>query len=237
MDVRLADLYTILSVIEHDLDTHCYRPGPWAQFVRLVQQRPQAERMILAADISRVSEKLHRRHGRRTLSIPLGVGLELLATALGAGLLVVGLRTASTVAVLAAAVIWITTSEPLVKITVGSLLGIQYDYVYLYGIEPRFKMRYGAYLAASRAARVVLHLSGTIGSPLAAWFVSYLAHPMLPFAALVCNVVFWVLGGVNATLFITALIGLRHLGPLRLDASSGGVAGSELHAALVAGRV
>src|ERR1041384_5855033 len=133
MDVRLADLYTILFVIEHDLDTHRYRSGLWTQFVRLVQQRSQVERMILAADISRVSEKLHRRHGQRTLPISLGVGLELLATTLGAGLLVVGLHTASTVAVLAAAVMWITTFEPLVKMTVGSLLGIRYDYGYLYG--------------------------------------------------------------------------------------------------------
>ncbi len=226
----------MLFTIEHDLDANRYRPGPWAHFVSLVQQRRQADRRMLAGDITRVSEKLHCRHGRRTWSMPLGVGLELVATALGSGLLIIGLRTASNIAVLAAAVIWITTFEPLVKITVGSLLGVRYDYGYMYGIEPRFKMRYGAYLAVSCAIRVVLHLSGTIGSPLAAWLICHLAHTALPLAALICDLMFWLISGFNAMLFIRALLGWQHLGSLKLDSTSGGAAGSELRRALHARR-
>jgi hypothetical protein len=165
-----------------------------------------------------------------------GVGIELAATAVGGGLLAVGLHHRSNAAVIVAALIWITTFEPLVKVSVGWLLGIRYDYAYVRGIEPRFKMRYGTYFAAPRAVRVVLHLAGTIGSPLSAWLVGRLARPTLPLAGTVCTVAFWAVVAFNALLFFAALAGFRHLGRTRLNVSSGGVAGAELRDAFVGGR-
>jgi len=228
----MDDLRDELLVIERTLDAGLYRPGPWERFLRQAQQRPRSERQALAADVSRVSEKVHRRGGPRTVSVAAGVGLELAATAVGGLFLALGIHLASNVGVLLAGAIWITTFEPLVKVVVGFALGIRYDYAYLRGGEPRFKMRYGTYLAAPRATRIALHLSGTIGSPLAAWLVGRIAGPFLSLSGTICCVAVWVLIAINVVLFGAALAGLRRLGPVRLGISSGGVAGAELREAL-----
>jgi len=224
----MDDLRAQLEAIERMLDAGQYRPGPWAKFLRLAQNRTRDERQALAADVSRVSEKVHRRGGIRSISVTAGVALELAATALGGVFLALGVRLGSNVGVLLAAAIWVTTFEPLLKITFGLVLGIRYDYAYLRGGEPRFKMRYGTYLVASRASRVALHLSGTVGSPLAAWLVGRIAVPSLPLSGAICVIAFWALLGLNMLLFTAALAGLRRLGPIRLGISSGGVAGVEL---------
>jgi hypothetical protein len=93
-------------------------------------------------------------------------------------------------------------------------------------------MRYGTYLAAPRVLRIVVHLSGMAGSPLAAWWVGRLTQLQLPIGSAVCIAAFWVLAAFNAALFLGALVGLRHFGPLRLAISSGGVAGQELREGL-----
>lgn len=228
----MDDLRAQLEAIERALDAGQYRPGPWERFLRLARNRTRRERQALAADVSRVSEKVHRRGGLRTVSVGAGVALELAATALGGLFLALGIRLALNVGVLLAGAIWITTFEPLVKIAVGLVLGIRYDYAYLRGGEPRFKMRHGTCLAAPRATRIALHLSGTVGSPLAAWLVGRIAGPFLRLGGTICRVAVWVLVGVNVALFSAALAGRRRLGPLRLRISSGGVAGAELREAL-----
>jgi hypothetical protein len=225
-------LHAELEAIERALDEGLYRSGPWERFVRRARQRPRGERRALAADVSRVSAKLHHRGGRRTVSVGAGVALELAATAAGGALLAAGLRLASNAAVLLAGAIWITTFEPLVKIAVGLALGVRYDYAYLRAGEPRFKMRYGTYLAAPRLARISFHLSGTVGSPLAAWLVGGIAGPSLPASGAICFAAFWVLLGVNVVVFGAAVLGRRRLGPLRLGIASGGAAGTELREAL-----
>ncbi len=67
--------------------------------------------------------------------------------------------------ILGAAAIWVTTFEPMLKLLIGMALGVRYEYAYLRNGEPRFKMRYGTCLAAPRALRIALHVSGTIGLP------------------------------------------------------------------------
>ena len=224
----MNDLADQLRAIEAELDAGRYHPGAWERFVRLVGRRPRSERLALAADISRVSCKLHTRNGLRTVSPATGCALELLATAVGAAGLAVGLARGWNVAALAAAAIWVTTFEPLVKLGTGMLLRVRYEYAYLRGVEPRFKMRYGTYLAAPRWRRVLVHLSGTVGSPLAAWLVATLTRPRLPVACRICVAAFWATVLLNAAFLCAALIGLRRIGRLRLSTTSGGAAGLEL---------
>jgi len=176
--------------------------------------------------------RFHRRHPVRTCSLGVAVGLELAATVGGGALLWLGLAIRSNAAALVALVIWITTFQPLLKLAVGLALGVRYDYAYLLGVEPRIKMRFGTYLAASRPARILLHLSGCIGSPLAAWVVSRLARPTLPLTATVATALFWSIAGLNAGLLLAGVVGARHIGKVRIAISSGGRAGMELREAL-----
>ena len=223
------DLNQALGRIESELDEGVYRPGPWAQLLRAVRQRPKRERQALAPDLSRISDQIHRRTHTPRCSFAVGLALEASATLVGVALLEAGLERRSMVLVLISAAVLATALQPLVKIAVGSLIGVRYSYVYLFGVEPRFKMKYGTYLAADRWARVVLHLSGTLGSPLALWWVAERARAVVPRAATVCEVLFPLFAAVQVLTFALGLAGVKRLGPLGLVRStSGGGAAYEL---------
>jgi hypothetical protein len=156
----------MLSQIENELAEGVYRPGGWAGFLRVARWPPRAERLAMSPDVTRVSDKLHKR--RHAFRLPFWVGLaeEAAGTVVGGALLEAGLDRRSTAFVIASAVILTITLQPLVKIAVGCLIGIRYSHFFFFGAEPRFKMRYGTYLGAERWGRVLLHLSGGIGIPL-----------------------------------------------------------------------
>lgn len=228
----MSDLRSKLVAIEADLDAGRYRPGPWGEFLRLARQGSPSEHQALAADVSRVSRKLHARNGLQALSVTTGVGLELLATAVGGAVLAIGHARGSNLAALVAAGVWITTFQPLIKLFVGMSLGVHYEYAYLHGVEPRFKMRYGTYLAAPRWRRIIVHLSGMVGSPLAARLVSQLTRPHLALASGICLAAFRVTLALNAVLFFGGLMGSSRIGPAKLSTTSGGAAALELREAL-----
>lgn len=224
---------TELAAIETALDTGGYKPGPWAAFLRGARGLAAAERRELAEDVSRVSDKLHGRSPRRKLPVTSALAGELLATAAALALCCWGLEQSSAVAVLVAMLLLVGTLQPLVKVGTGLLLGVRYSYAFLMGLEPRFKMRYGSYLAAAPAARVLLHLSGTVGSPLGAWLVGRAAADAgMSTVALLCTLVFWPLVLTNVVMAVAALAGRSKLGPVVLRDSSGGAAAQELKAAL-----
>jgi hypothetical protein len=218
------DLRIGLLQIEHNLNEGRYRPGPWERYIRELKRRPPAARAALAFEVSRVSRKLHLRTPRKTISVRAGIVIEIAAMALGGVLLRVSVRESSHVLALAGALLWIMTFQPLVKIATAAVLGVGYEYAYLLRGEPRFKMRFGGYVAAPRGARVVLHLFGTIGSPLGAWAAAAIIRASMP--------VFWLVVAVNALEFIAGLAGIRRVGKVRTIESSGGAAGLELHEAL-----
>lgn len=225
----MSDLRASLEQIEADLDQGTYRPGPWAAWLRRARALPQPERMSIAADVSRVSDKLHLRQARRKISYASGLGLEIVATIAGVWLLATGLRETSATPVLIGALLLTMTMQPLVKISVGTVLGIRYSYAYLWGAEPRFKMRYGTYLAASRWKRVLLHLAGTVGSVLALAVAHSLAEPELPSTATILRVLLWIVVALQVLPFLAGIAGLRRLGPLGPPTNtSGGAAGVEL---------
>lgn len=228
-DKALHELYQRLETIEADLDAGRYRPGPWEPFLRALRARPRVERGEIAANVARVSRKLHMRgRGHKTIEVGVAIALELAATLAGALLLILSIAFASSVAAIAGASIWATTFQPLLKFACGRALGVRYDYAYLYGIEPRLKMDYGSYLAASRAARIALHLSGTVGSPLAVWFVRLVLPPEMGVAKILCWYGMWVLIGINAVTLLIGLAGIRRIGGFRLRDSSSGAAAAEV---------
>jgi hypothetical protein len=221
-----------IAEIERQIDEKRYHPGPWDRLLKDARALPREEREALKEEISRVSSKLHRRDGRATLSLTTGMVAECAVALLGGILVLFAIHNNSNLLAIIAAGIWTMTFQPLVKIAVGYALGVEYEYVYLYNFEPRFKMRFGDYIAGPRWARILLHLSGTIGSPLGAWLVQVCLPADLKIAIVVCWVIFWIVVAVNVAGFIAALAGVRKLGPMKASASSGGAAALELREAL-----
>jgi hypothetical protein len=221
-----------IAAIERQIDDQSYRPGPWDQLLKDARMLGREDREALKEEITRVSGKLHRRDGKRTLSLTTGVAAETVLTLVGGILIVLAVHNHSNLLAIIAAAIWTMTFQPLVKLAVGYLLGVGYEYAYFNGAEPRFKMRFGDYLAAPRWARILLHLSGTIGSPLGAWLVMVCLPSDLRVAIDVCWAIFWIVVMVNVAGFMVALAGVRKLGPMKASASSGGVAAMELREAL-----
>jgi hypothetical protein len=227
-----GDLRGRLAAIEQAVDDATYRPGPWQALIRELRNSDSAERAALADDISRVSRKLHLRKRRRRVSLHDGILLEAIATVAGAILMMIGVSLRSDVTAAVGVLIWTVTFQPLIKLAVGRLAGIHYDYVYLLAVEPRLKMMYGSYLARPRLARIVVHLAGTVGSPLAAYLGYALLRGALPGAAAFCLGAFWVLALINVINFVAALSGAHRLGPLPLSLSSAGAAAQEIREGL-----
>jgi hypothetical protein len=225
----MSDLTERLDDIERRLDDGTYLPGPWAGFLRDAGRRDRAERKSLTEDVSRISDKLHRRKHPVTVSLRVGLLIELAGMAVGLIVLELGLRRPCPGCVLVAAAILAVTWQPLLKVATGYLLGIRYSYLYMSGVEPRIKMQYGTYLAASRWRRVALHLAGTVGSPLAFWWVAVRATRDLPEVAGICWLLCWILVAVQIVLFVVVLAGARRGGPLGgAHLSSGGSIAREL---------
>jgi hypothetical protein len=186
----------------------------------------------LAGDLSRVSRRLHQRHHWRTLNFATALGIELALAIIGGVLLIFALHYDSNLLVILTAALWSVTFQPLIKVTTGLLLGVRYDYAYLYRVEPRFKMTYGKYLATPRWARITLHLSGMIGSPIGVWLPTLCAGRNLLAAIYTCRAFFWLFVVINAGSFLIVLCGIYRIRDFRLLDSSGGMAAFELREAL-----
>jgi len=221
-----------VAEVERQVDEKRYHPGPWDRILKDTRALAREDRVLLKGELTRVSSKLHRREGRATLSVTAGVVAEAALTMLGVVAIILAIHNQSNVSGIIAALIWMMTFQPLIKVGVGYLLGIEYDYAYFYGVEPRFKMRFGDYIAAPRWARIVLHLSGTIGSPLGAWLAMVCMPSDLRIAIDVSLAILVLVVAVNLVQMITALAGVKKLGPFRASFSSGGSAAMELREAL-----
>ena len=183
--------------------------------------------------MTRVSDKLHQRKHAARFPFWIGLAFEAIGTAAGVGLLQLGLGRAHTGLVIASSIILTITLQPLIKIAVGSLVGVRYSHFFFFGIEPRFKMRYGTYLSAERWRRVLLHLSGTVGSPLAFWWVALRTEGTLPRASAICWALFLLLVAIQVSAFLLGIAGVRRLGPLgAVRHTSGGAAAYEIREAV-----
>jgi hypothetical protein len=226
------DLRGRVLEIERAVDDGTYRPGPWQELVRDIRNSMFFERVAVADDVSRVSRKLHMRKRRRWFSMSSGLLLEIAATGLGGTVMMVGVAMRSNWLAFLGALIWMMTFQPLIKLMVGRAIGVHYDYLYLLVFEPRLKMRYGTYLSRPRLLRIIVHLAGIIGSPLAAYLTYFMLSHTLPTAAAMCLGAFWVLIAINLVNFVAAIAGSRYLGPLPLSLSSAGSAAYEIREGL-----
>jgi hypothetical protein len=222
------DILERIAEIERAVDADRYTPGAWAALQHDVRRLPRAQRAALADRLSRISRKLHSRGARQIVPFAAGVAMECGLAIAGGGLLFAALRWRSNILGALAVIAWVTAFQPLVKVLCGLALGIRYDYAYLAGGEPRFKSRFGTYLAAPRAVRILFHLAGTIGSPLGAWLATRWLDPGLGATRELAWVLFGVLATLNAAILILALAGVSGIGPLRLSLASAGAAASEM---------
>ena len=210
-----------LATIEAALDGGEYQPGPWSWLVRELRDSPAVTRTQLAPDISRVSRKLHQRQPRLIIGVVSAILLEALGGIVGGILLAAGLARMSTVLALIGTALWIMSFEPLIKLGVGTAFGVIYDYAYLYGgLEPRFKMKYGSYLALAPLPRALLQFAGTVGSPLGALIAASICGSILPTASVIGWVAFWILVLINAGGVVSEVAGVRRLGGMRLPPGS-----------------
>jgi hypothetical protein len=221
-----------IAKIERSIDAGTYRPGPWARLLTRARAASALDRRAIAPDVTRVSRKLHLRRSRNTIKAQTGLMIELGAVALGDWLLALGVHASSNVASIAGMALWVVALQPLIKVATGAALGIRYDYAYLANGEPRFKMEYGSYLAQPRWARIVLHLSGAVGSPLGAYLAATLTRGQLPPTYWIATVVFWMINALNLSLLVAGLAGIKRLGVSRTVDTSCGAAGAEISEAL-----
>jgi hypothetical protein len=227
-----GELRARLGRIEANIDRGDYRPGPWTRLVSDLKRRPASERRAFGADLSRVSCKLHRRRAKRTISVAGAVALEAVVVICGGVLLAAAIHSDSVLAAAAGGMLWMTAFQPLMKIAIGYALGVGYEYAYLYGAEPRFKMRFGDYVAAPRSVRVALHLGGTLGSPVGLWFAAIAVRDELPATGRALVLGAWLLLALNAVLFGIGAAGVTRVGSHRTQDTSGGAAAFEIREAL-----
>ncbi|MGB8412091.1 MAG: hypothetical protein WCE23_04630 [Candidatus Binatus sp.] len=227
-----AELRAEIAEIERAIDAGAYRPGPWARLLTRARAASPADRSAISANVSSVSRKLHLRRARNTIRPQIGVIIEIAGVGLGDFLLALGVYESSNVAAIAGMALWVTALQPLVKVMTGTILGVGYDYAYLAHGEPRFKMEYGSYLAQPRWARIALHLSGAIGSPLGAYLAAMLVGDRLAVSYWVAIIVFWMVNVINLVLLLAGIAGIKRLGVSPTIDTSCGAAGAEIREAL-----
>jgi hypothetical protein len=225
----VSDLEQLLAEIEDALDSNTYSRGRWEVFLERAAAASPDELVPLESSITRVSEKLHLRTRPSTLPFERALAFEILAALGGLAILTVAASTGSAVGFVAAAVCLVVTLQPVLKVATGLAFQLPFAYAYLWGAEPRFKLKYGTYLAAPRWKRVSYHVSGMLGSPFAWLIVAVVARPSHP----TLSGVLWWLAVAHMVFivgqFLLAVAGVRRvplLGLLRLG--SGGAAGWEL---------
>ena len=221
-----------ISKIEQAIDAGKYRPGPWARLLTRARAASAEDRRAISADVTRVSRKLHLRGKRKTISAPIGVIIEVAAIGLGGVFLALGIDASSNAVGIAGMAVWVAAFQPLVKVVTGTVLGVRYDYAYLQRGEPRFKMKYGSYLARPRWARVALHLSGAVGSPLGAYLAAMVVRGRLETTYIVATLAFWVVNAINLALLLAGALGIKQLVVSRTIETSCGAAGAEIREAI-----
>ena len=225
---HIDDLRERLATIERTVDNGAYVSGPWQRVIDDLRQVPVGMRAALAEDVGRISRKLHLRHQRYRVSVTAGLCIESFAATLAGVLLALGIVYESNALAIVAMILWVSSFQPLVKVTSGTALGIRYDYVYLFGgIEPRFKTDFGSYLALSPWKRMVFHLSGTVGSPWGAALVAVIADERLRIATGVSWAVFWIVVAINAAAILAGFTRASRIRRFRVAETSGGLAAIE----------
>jgi hypothetical protein len=202
-----------LQAIAADLDAGNYRLGSWQAVIADADELPMTEKQTLAPEITKLSRQLHGRHGFVNVGFRAGYAVELILLIVGSFAILADSLVTNLIGVFCFAL----CLQPLMKISFGLILGVRYDYVYLWYIEPRFKMQYGSYFLLTHAQRVLLNLFGSFGTPIA-MLIGFITltphHAWLGNAALILFVVATLM---QIAAFVAEWMGVRMLGPFRLS--------------------
>ncbi|MFT4819587.1 MAG: hypothetical protein ACI8PP_001146 [Candidatus Pseudothioglobus sp.] len=217
-----------LVLIEQALDENTYTKGPWQALVRRVEQLPRHERQQMQDDLDRVSNKLHKRNGFLQLPASIGFVFELVLLTL----VVVFLNHPDLWLRIIAVGALALSLQPSMKVLAGLLLGVRYSYVYLWYFEPRFKQRYGTYLSLPAERRVMFHLAGSVGTPVAL-LVGFFVLADQPVLAWLSLAGFAATTIMQVGAFIAAWVGVTRVGPFLLTSlTTPATAAKELKALL-----
>jgi hypothetical protein len=209
--LTLLEVRQMLDQVERDLDSATYRVGDWQKCLKCLKELEPGESSLFSQDLTRVSNKLHRRN--RFFEAPAWTGFIFEYLLLAASLFAM---TADSIFLrLASVVILALCLQPLIKTYTGLLLGVRYAYVYLWYFEPRFKMQFGSYHELVRWKKLLLQLSGSVGTPIAL-LIGWRILADAPILSALC------LGGaaiaslMQIAAFVAVWCGVRKLGPFLL---------------------
>ena len=194
----------VMERIETSLDSGTYCVGDWQKCVKELKRLGPDSTVMLTQDLTRISNKLHRRN--RYPEAPLWMGLVLEYLLLVMSMLAI---TAESTSVRLASIIALTLClQPLIKISVGMLLGVRYSYVFLWYFEPRFKMRFGTYHHLARWKKLSLLLAGSVGTPIAL-LLGGLALGDAPVLSMLCLAGAFTAALMHVTAFVAVWLGVR----------------------------
>ena len=202
-----------LHALEQAIADDVYRIGGWQNLMGKIEILPAVEKRALSDDISRVSRALHRRNGFYELPFPLGFAVELLMFFAALMLFQVN----GLLAALAGSAALTLCLQPLIKICTGLLLGVRYDYAYLWYVEPRFKMRFGSYVALTPRRKILFHLSGGMGTPVALFIAYLVITPHLSWLGLLALLGAGFALALQVGAFVAEWFGIRKVGAFRLS--------------------
>ena len=202
-----------LKAIETSLRNDNYRVGDWQSLVSELDRESITNRRELREEVSRVSVLLHGRNG--FLSLPfLPVYLMELAL-LMLGIVLIG--SDQLVVDLVGCFLLGVTAQPVIKVSTGLILGLRYEYAFLWFFEPRFKMKYGHYLCLAPLSRVVLHTLGSLGTPLALWIAYLQLTPHVDWLGFLALMGCLATALMQVAAFAAEWLGVRRIGRFRLS--------------------
>jgi len=208
----MSKVKQLMVQIERDLDASTYHVGDWQKCLSEFRDLDRATRAILTEDLTRISNKLHRRNGFHEAPTWMGFVLEYLLLATS----ILMMTAESTLLRFISIILLVSCLQPLIKISMGTLLGVRYSYAYLWYVEPRFKMSFGTYQKLKKWQKVVLQLIGSIGTPLALFAGYYVLsdEPQLVMLFLAAALLAAIM---QLSAFVASWLGVRKLGPFLLS--------------------
>jgi len=202
-----------LQAIASYIDSGNYRPGGWQAVIADADELPLDEKQDLAPEVTKVSRQLHQRHGFVCVGFRIGYAVELILLIAGSFAIAADSLVTNLIGIFCFAL----CLQPLIKISVGLMLGVRYDYAYLWYIEPRFKMQYGSYFLLTHGQRVLLNLLGSTGTPIAMFIGFIILTPHNEWLGHAALILFVLATLMQVAAFIAEWMGVRMLGPFRLS--------------------
>jgi hypothetical protein len=207
----MLEVRQVMDRIEISLDSGTYRVGDWQKFLKALKGLGPDSTLMSRQDLTRISNKLHRRNRFPEAPVWVGFVFEYLLLVMS----VLAMTAESRPVRLVSIILLALCLQPLTKISTGILLGVRYSYVYLWYFEPRFKMRFGTYHHLARWKKLILQLSGSVGTPIAL-LVGWRVLGDAPLLAMLSLAGALMVALMQVGAFAAVWFGVRKLGPFLL---------------------